>query len=230
MRQSDNQRKMRTIYYLVDTGKQMAGDKIGAMNSAMEEAITVDLPDIASSLGEDIEDIKVAVIHFSDGASWITESGAVYIGDVIWNDLHASGANDFGCALRVLAEDLQKFNFNIHNEPIIIVFSNATDSYMEPLEELERYECFQNSLRVGIAIGGDADKNVLTTFTGASECVIEVNDKHSLKELIEKYIGRQRGADMIDLKSILKQYPNCLNSRASFKSVLMDNYPSKRCC
>ncbi len=33
---------------------------------------------------------------------------------------------------------------------------------------------------------------------------------------------------MIDLKSVLKQYPNCLNSRASFKSVLMDKYPAEK--
>lgn len=33
---------------------------------------------------------------------------------------------------------------------------------------------------------------------------------------------------MIDLKSILKQHPNCLNSRASFKSVLMDKYPTEK--
>lgn len=33
---------------------------------------------------------------------------------------------------------------------------------------------------------------------------------------------------MIDLKTILKQYPNCLNSRAFFKSVLMDKYPTQK--
>jgi len=33
---------------------------------------------------------------------------------------------------------------------------------------------------------------------------------------------------MIDLKSILKQHPNCLNSRAAFKSVLMDTYPDEK--
>lgn len=33
---------------------------------------------------------------------------------------------------------------------------------------------------------------------------------------------------MIDLKSILKQHPNCLNSRTSFKSVLMDTYPDEK--
>ena len=33
---------------------------------------------------------------------------------------------------------------------------------------------------------------------------------------------------MIDLKSILQQCPNCISSRASFKAVLMDKYPSEK--
>lgn len=33
---------------------------------------------------------------------------------------------------------------------------------------------------------------------------------------------------MIDLKTILKQNPSCLNSRATFKSVLLDKYPSEK--
>lgn len=33
---------------------------------------------------------------------------------------------------------------------------------------------------------------------------------------------------MIDLKTILQKYPNCLSSRSSFKSVLMDGYPMEK--
>lgn len=33
---------------------------------------------------------------------------------------------------------------------------------------------------------------------------------------------------MIDLKTILATHPNCLSSRASFKSVLMDSYPDEK--
>lgn len=33
---------------------------------------------------------------------------------------------------------------------------------------------------------------------------------------------------MIDLKSILRNHPNCLNSRATFKSVLLDSYPTEK--
>lgn len=33
---------------------------------------------------------------------------------------------------------------------------------------------------------------------------------------------------MIDLKNILKLHPNCLSSRASFRSVLLDKYPNEK--
>lgn len=33
---------------------------------------------------------------------------------------------------------------------------------------------------------------------------------------------------MIDLKEIFNQHPNCLNNKASFKSILMDEYPSEK--
>ena len=33
---------------------------------------------------------------------------------------------------------------------------------------------------------------------------------------------------MIDLKTIMNMHPNCLSSRASFKSVLMDTYPDEK--
>lgn len=33
---------------------------------------------------------------------------------------------------------------------------------------------------------------------------------------------------MVDLKSIIKQHPNCLNSRVSFRSILMDSYPTEK--
>ena len=49
MRREIALRKTLTIYCLIDTGVQMAGDKIGSVNLALEEAITVDLPDIASA-------------------------------------------------------------------------------------------------------------------------------------------------------------------------------------
>ena len=225
MQRKDNLRKTLPIYYLVDTGSQMTGDKIGSVNAAIEEAITVDLPEI-SAANNDAE-IRVAIIQFSDGASWVTP-GAVPLGDVIWNDLHASSANDFGQALHLLAVDLKSFDPHTMFAPIVVAFSNATvsDDYTGILKQLGQMECFRRGHKIGIMIGSGADKKALETFTGSSNAVLAVNDKHAIKALIRKTDIEEKS--MIDLKSILSQHPNCLSSRASFKSILMDKYPAEK--
>ncbi len=225
MQKEVNLRKTLTVYYLVDTGAQMAGDKIGLVNSAMEEAIAVDLPDISTA--NDDAEIRVAIIQFSDGASWVTP-GSVSIGDVIWNDLHASGANDFGKALRLLAEDLKFFDPQTNFAPIVVAFSNATvtDEYTEILKQLSQMECFRKGCRLGIAIGSDADKKALEAFIGSSGAVLPVNDKHTMKALMRKTAVETK--PMIDLKTILNQHPNCLISRATLRSYLLDMFPSNK--
>lgn len=222
------QHKTLDIYYLLDTGTQMSGDKIGSINYAMEEVIGVDLPDIVTA--NDIA-IRIVVMQFSNGASWITPpSGPINIGDMIWNDLHAYGANDFGQALNLLAEQLQKAEFSTYLSPIIIAFSNApvTDDYEKAINQLNRIDLFHDSIRIGIEIGKNADRHALTLFTGTPNSVITVNDTHALKELMRIQQRKTRENQMIDLKTILKQHPNCLNSRSSFKSVLMDTYPAEK--
>ena len=54
-------RKIMTLFYVVDTSGSMTGEKIGSVNSAMEEAITIDLPDI-SAANDDAEIRRV--IHW----------------------------------------------------------------------------------------------------------------------------------------------------------------------
>ena len=54
-------RKIMTLFYVVDTSGSMTGDKIGSVNSAMEEAITVDLPDISTA--NDDAEIRVAIMQ-----------------------------------------------------------------------------------------------------------------------------------------------------------------------
>lgn len=178
------QHKTLDIYYLVDTGTQMCGDKIGSINAAKQEAIGVDLPYIASA--NDIA-IGIAVMQFSNGASWITPpTGPINISDIIWNDLHAYGANDFGQALNLLAEQLQKVESVTYLSPIIIAFSNATvtDDYEKALNQLNQIDLFHDSIRIGIEIGKNADRHALTLFTGTPNSVITANDTHALKELM----------------------------------------------
>ena len=184
-------RKIMTLFYVVDTSGSMTGDKIGSVNSAMEEAITVDLPDISSA--NDDAEIRVAIMQFSSGCSWITpSSGPISIGDVIWNDLHASGLTDLGAACIELDKKLSRNEFLESQTgayaPVILLFSDGgpTDNWEKGLEQLKKNNWFKHAIKIAIAIGEDADKTVLATFTGTPESVIAVNDKHTLKALIRK--------------------------------------------
>ena len=184
-------RKIMTLFYVVDTSGSMTGDKIGSVNSAMEEAITVDLPDISTA--NDDAEIRVAIMQFSSGCSWITpSSGPIGIGDVIWNDLYANGLTDLGAACIELDSKLSRNEFLESQTgayaPVILLFSDGgpTDNWEKGLEQLKKNNWFKHAIKIAIAIGEDADKDVLATFTGTSESVIAVNDKHTLKALIRK--------------------------------------------
>ena len=184
-------RKIMTLFYIVDTSGSMSSDKIGSVNSAMEEAITVDLPDISTA--NDDAEIRVAIMQFSSGCSWITpSSGPIGIGDVIWNDLHVNGLTDLGAACVELDKKLSRNEFLESQTgayaPVILLFSDGgpTDNWEKGLEQLKKNNWFKHAIKIAIAIGEDADKTVLATFTGTPESVIAVNDKHTLKALIRK--------------------------------------------
>ena len=184
-------RKIMTLLYLVDNSGSMTGVKIGSVNSAMEVAIPVDLP--AISTANDDAEIRVAIMQFSSGCSWITpSSGPIGIGDVIWNDLHVNGLTDLGAACVELDKKLSRNEFLESQTgayaPVILLFSDGgpTDNWEKGLEQLKKNNWFKHAIKIAIAIGEDADKNVLATFTGTPESVIAVNDKHTLKALIRK--------------------------------------------
>ena len=182
-------RKIMTLFYLVDTSGSMMGDKLGAVNAAMEEAIVHDLPDISSA--NDDAEIRIAIMQFSSGCSWITPiSGPISIGDVIWNDLRPNGLTDFGAACKELESKLSRKSFLNSTTgayaPVILLFSDGapTDDWKSGLELLKKNNWYKNAIKIAIAIGDDADKSVLAAFTGTMESVITVHDKETLRKLI----------------------------------------------
>lgn len=184
-------RKIMTLFYVVDTSGSMDGDKLGSVNSAMEEAILSDLPEISEA--NDDAEIKVAIMQFASGCSWITpQSGPIGIGDVIWNDLKAAGLTDLGAACLELDKKLSRNEFLQSQTgayaPVILLFSDGapTDDWEKGLTQLKENNWFKHAIKIAIAIGEDADKDVLAKFTGTPESVITVHDKKTLKILIKK--------------------------------------------
>ena len=184
-------RKVMTLFYVVDTSGSMNGDKLGSVNSAMEEAILSDLPEISSA--NDDAEIKVAIMQFASGCSWITPaSGPIAISDVIWTDLKAAGLTDLGAACLELDKKLSRSEFLSSQTgayaPVILLFSDGapTDDWERGLNQLKANNWYKHAIKIAVAIGEDADKDVLSKFTGTSESVIAVHDKQTLKVLIKK--------------------------------------------
>ena len=70
--------------------------------------------------------------------------------------------------------------------PAIILLSDGgpTDNFEGGLKSLQANSWYKNAIRIAIAIGDDADKEVLKQFTGSSEAVITVHNIDALKKMI----------------------------------------------
>ena len=70
--------------------------------------------------------------------------------------------------------------------PAIILLSDGgpTDNFEGGLKTLQGNSWFKHAIKIAIAIGDDADKEVLKQFTGSSEAVITVHNIEALKKMI----------------------------------------------
>lgn len=180
-------RRTMVLFFLVDTSGSMTGSKIGAVNSAIEEVIP-ELKDISESNAD--AQIKIAVLSFSTGAKWIYNT-PIEAENFRWNYLDANGVTDFGEACIQLNEKLSRnaFMSDITGSfaPAVFLMSDGepTDNYSYGLSKLKENNWFKKAIKVAVAIGDDANKNVLADFTGNSESVLEVHTPEALKKMIK---------------------------------------------
>ncbi|GHV03404.1 tellurium resistance protein TerY [Spirochaetia bacterium] len=180
-------RRTMVLFFVIDTSGSMGGSKIGAVNAAIEELIPA-LKDVSDENPDAI--IKVAVLEFSSGFRWITQNGPVEVDKFHWTYIDAAGTTDLGAACRELDAKLSRKAFMQEAAgsfaPVIFLLSDGgpTDDFAGGLAVLQQNSWYKVAGRVAIAIGDDADKDVLEQFTGTSETVLEVHDAKTLKRLI----------------------------------------------
>ena len=181
-------RRTMVLFFVIDTSGSMHGDKIGSVNSAIDEVI----PDIKELSDQNADaQIKIAVLTFSSGATWITQSGPIELDQFRWNYLDAEGVTDLGEACKALDEKLSTKAFMQEATgsfaPAIILFSDGepTDDWQSGLAKLRQNNWFNAGIKVAIAIGDDANKDVLKEFTGTREAILEVHNKVILKKMIK---------------------------------------------
>jgi uncharacterized protein YegL len=181
-------RRTMVLFFLIDASGSMAGSKIGAVNAAIEEVIPA-LKDVSDENAD--AQIKVAALEFSSGARWLTASGPIEVDQFHWNDIDAAGVTDFGAACRELNEKLSTKSFMKEAAgsfaPAIFLLSDGdpTDDWQHYLEELKQNNWFKAAVKVAVAIGDDANKDVLKEFTGTMEAVLETHNAAMLKKMIK---------------------------------------------
>ena len=179
-------RRTMVLFFMVDTSGSMEGSKIGTLNAAIEDV----LPEIRQLSGDNADaQIKIAVLEFSDGAKWLTPA-PMAISDYAWNYLNASGVTDLGAACKELNAKLSRNAFmnDVAGSfaPAIFLLSDGepTDDYKKALGELQENNWFKKAIKAAVAIGDDANHEILKEFTGNSESVLTVHNPEALKKLI----------------------------------------------
>lgn len=172
------------LFFIIDQSGSMSGKKIGAVNTAVREVI----PELRGIGGADVN-IKIAVLLFSSGCHWMYQT-PIDVNDFQWNTVETHGLTDMGAAFLALREKMSKKEFlsapSGSVAPAIFLMSDGqpTDDYARPLEELMQNKWFTHAIRIAVAIGEDADKDMLAQFTGNPEAVVTAHSPEALRQLI----------------------------------------------
>lgn len=181
-------KKVLPIIFVIDASGSMAGERIAAVNEAMHECHDM----LLEKAGESPDaEIKIGALKFASGAQWVIKGGLVSLEDFYWNDISAGGVTDLGAALRELESKLSRKSFLVSETgfcvPVIIFMSDGgpTDDWQKELKKANaNNKWFQRARKIAIAIGDDADKEVLKELVGNMEAVVQANDIATLKSLI----------------------------------------------
>lgn len=179
-------KRQMVLFFVIDTSGSMQGSKIGAVNTAIREV----LPELKDAGGSDI-DLKVACLTFSSGCQWMYPT-PIASESFQWNQVEADGVTDLGEACRELSEKLSKNEFlkapSGSVAPAIFLMSDGepTDDFESGFAQLKQNNWFKYAIKVAVAIGDDANKDVLAKFTGNIESVITVHTPEALKKWIRK--------------------------------------------
>lgn len=171
--------------WIVDCSSSMYGEKMQELNNAVKEA----LPDMQKAAAENPNaEVKVRVVKFSSGASWQV-ANPVPVEQFRWEDLEANGMTDMGKALKIVAEQLDsKIMPQRALPPVLVLLSDGmpTDDVRAGLRDLMAQPWGKKAVRLAIAIGGDAEKNVLQRFIGHPELEpLQANNAESLVRFIK---------------------------------------------
>jgi uncharacterized protein YegL len=178
-------RPLHFIWIADCSGSMDTGGKIQSLNTAIREA----LPNMRRVARENPNaQVLVRVLAFADGASWIAAEPTP-VDNFAWRDLSAGGVTDLGKALSLVAEVLKVPPMSSRAlQPVLTLLSDGipTDRWERGLNDLLAQPWGAKSIRIAIAIGRDADYEVLQRFIGdPSRRPLTANNSAELSDLIQ---------------------------------------------
>jgi uncharacterized protein YegL len=154
------------FFYLCDgSGSMAAQGKMQALNQAIRQS----LPGMARVARDNPEArVLVRAVSFADRAQWhIAEPTPVE--RLEWRDLQAGGCTAMGEALGLVADQLRSPPMEERAlPPVLVLISDGqpTDDFEAGLARLLAQPWAQKAVRLAIAMGHDADLEVLQQFIG----------------------------------------------------------------
>jgi uncharacterized protein YegL len=171
--------------WILDTSGSMIGSKIQSLNFAIKEAIQ---PMQDTARQNPHAQVLVRAVKFSTGAHWHLATPTP-VADFKWTDLSASGVTDMGMALTLVAEQLRIPPMTDRAlPPVLILISDGrpTDDFGSGLKKLMAEPWAKRAVRLAIAVGRDADLNVLSKFIGHRELApLQANNSAALVNFIK---------------------------------------------
>lgn len=159
-------RPLHFIWIADCSGSMSVDGKIQALNTAIREAI----PHMQSVADENPNaEVLVRCIKFSSGAQWHI-SNPTPVADFKWTDLYAEGVTDMGHALLLVSEELHKLPER-GLPPVLVLISDGqpTDNFTKGLNAIMAQGWGKKAVRIALAIGEDADHEILQQFIGHPE-------------------------------------------------------------
>jgi uncharacterized protein YegL len=161
-------RPLHFIWICDCSGSMSVNGKIQILNTAIRDAI----PLMRKEADENPNaEVLVRALKFSSGAQWhIAQPTPVE--SFNWIDLSTEGVTDMGRALSMVADQLKIPPMTDRAlPPVLVLISDGqpTDDFSSGLNKLMKEPWGKKAVRIAIAVGGDADHEVLQKFIGNPE-------------------------------------------------------------
>jgi uncharacterized protein YegL len=158
-------RPLHFIYLCDCSGSMAAQGKMQALNQAIRQS----LPGMARVARDNPEArVLVRAVAFADEAHWHI-AAPTSVEELQWRDLQARGCTAMGSALKTVAQQLHTPPMEERAlPPVLVLISDGqpTDDFDAGLTRLMEEPWAQKAVRLAIALGHDADLNVLLQFIG----------------------------------------------------------------